>query len=314
MPTLKIQTQDGKTLRIEMPDDPTLDGAIAAVKGAGIDPKPFYDQIQQAIARPLHFGSNREKNYNNLSRTVPSDISEMINSAFEFPLESLDRSRALESAKKTRELTKGDSLSSGEIEDINSLVDAENTLQELIRFKSSGSTGKGVDTGPIIGARIPLPLVPASLTKGGDRAEFRRKVLSFLNPLRKSITGAQAGEKELSKFILPAVPDESDQDLDFYSKSFGTLSEIERRKRDMIENLRRSGKDITGFEELVQGNPEDIINDLIKSLSGDTGKYSLPIIDPDRINKVLGLKSLNNGSSEQQKRQQLLRLAEEKGL
>lgn len=181
----------------------------------------------------------------------------------------------------------GTQLKTKEIEDVLNLINSKDRLTELLNLKSTGFEGEGINTGPIIGADIPWfgknpKLYPAWLSElmnrgkglsSGDRGEFRRKILSVFNPTRKTSTGSQSGEKELGKWIAPSVPEETDPDITFYNKGFSSIEEIQNQIINLVKALKKSGKNVSAFEDEYKQSPQDVINSLKKELSTTKGEY-----------------------------------------
>lgn len=78
---------------------------------------------------------------------------------------------------------------------------------------------------------------------------IKKYELDVMNPYRKLVTGAQASETELRKFIVPAIPNLGDNDQRFIQKSYiYHLTNIHNMKL-ILEGLKKQGYDVSEWEK-----------------------------------------------------------------
>src|SRR3990167_1474792 len=243
-------------------------------------------------------------------KRIDPRVASEANRAYEFPAGSNERTRQGTFAKTVADITGANTpkdLPSDELEKILQVQKVQDRLKDLIKFKSTGFGGKGIDTGPLVGGKIPLPftdadpnIVPASASQffselagndegSADRGLLRQKIVSVLGPKQKEQTGAQAALRELLELIYPQVPREGDQDKLFYEKAFEGITRGQQDLQNRIAGLRSSNIDVSGLRDIEGKNPDDVINGIIQELStGPQGEFSLGKVDPERITRALG--------------------------
>lgn len=229
------------------------------------------------------------------SINLPQEVLAIKEYAGGLPLGSKEQKEALKMYEAARDdylklnpapKTKSDTgFTSSDIEDLATMKEAKSNLMDLLEFKNSAFGGKGINTGPIIGGRFPLPftdnepnLYPSSVSEfvnkiagekenSGDRGEFRRRILSFLNPTRKEVTGAGAATNEITTYIAPTAPQESDDDTTFFKKGLSTLPEIQRRIIKRLETAKQAGRDVSGFQDELNTSPDAVVDQLLETLT-----------------------------------------------
>ncbi len=209
------------------------------------------------------------------------------------------------------------------MEKIQSIMSAQGSLKKLAELKNSGFGGQGIDTGPVVGGgfEIPftdtrIPFVPAGVSEwlnsgvlgltedlgenAGDRGLLRQNVLDLANPVRKITTGASAATSELDKYIMPGVPNESDNDKTFFKKTLNSAAKSQQDLIDILTTLQKSGVDVSKFQEQLNISPESVVSDLMQSLAKNKngsfnaefpdGIKNVPGIDPDEMPAVINNK------------------------
>ncbi len=280
------------------------------------------------------FGQEMAKSSNQegvLGRLSP-DAQSAYQSALDSGLPADEVNKRLNAAKKLQELSGMDKVSelrplaSSDAENISSFLEQQKILSDMIELKNSGFGGKGIDTGPLVGGSIPglgLKAVPDFLSSflagrnnvpegtESDRARLRKMELSLLNPIRKRVTGAGASEGELSKYISPTVPSESDNDKEFFQKGFDSLKENQMQLNSILSSLEKSGYDVSGFkDEVVQ--PDDKLNSLLERLASNSkGSYAqeFPEAAQSFLSKKLKKQPLENNNYEKLSDEELLQMA-----
>src|SRR3990167_11528201 len=149
---------------------------------------------------PSQFQSPQQK------RIDPRVASEA-NRAYEFPAGSNARTRQGTFAKTVADITGANTpkdLPTDELEKILQIQKVQDRLKDLIKFKSTGFGGKGINTGPFVGGKLFSPIgfdagpqiVPASVSQffselvgddegSADRGLLRQKIVSVLGPKQK---------------------------------------------------------------------------------------------------------------------------------
>jgi hypothetical protein len=172
------------------------------------------------------------------------------------------------------------SLSTGEVNDLNTLRDAMDILPKLLELKNSGFKGEGIDTGPIVGSKIPFTnvnLYPSGVSEffskneygedASDRADLRQLEKLLFNPTKKDISGTAASDQERFTDLLPMVPSESDNDQAFFTKGLQLGDATIEKIHNILDTAKRSGKDVRQFEDMLNLSPEEFKTKLIEKMS-----------------------------------------------
>lgn len=251
-----------------------------------------------------------------LQKPIDPRVAGVAEGALGFPSGSQERSKEMTVAKSLADVTGANTpkdLPSDELEKVLQIQKVQDRLKDLIKFKSSGFGGEGINTGPLIGGKasdlVPFwdsgpKVVPDWLSQyisespklGGredkagsaDRGLLRQKIVSILGPKQKEQTGAAAALRELLELIYPQLPLESDTDKLFFEKAFEGLTRGQEDLRNRISGYRSSNLDVSGLRRMEEKTPDQVIDEVTKSLAGQGGKYSLQAVDPSRIKKILG--------------------------
>jgi uncharacterized protein YhaN len=209
---------------------------------------------------------------------------------------SIDYGRLLEQRNKVETSLKNlkpkheetQRVATGELQDLIEKINQKKRLEELVKFKSEGFEGEGIDTGPVVGAEIPWfgenpKLYPAWLSEeinkrkgigmaSGDRGVFRQKILSVLNPVKKDISGTAVSDKEFARTLRPSVPSETDQDITFYRKGFDKIKSLQDEINELVKSYESGGRQMEKFKGEVE-DPQKAVDDLIDYLSTTKGEY-----------------------------------------
>lgn len=147
-------------------------------------------------------------------------------------------------------------------------------MKEMLRLKNKGFGGKPVDTGPLVGWLGKGNYLPAmdqfiqtlsglSEHDASTRTILNQMHLETLNPKRKTTTGAQAGEKELSAFIMPLLPGVRTNDPIFNRGVLQAARNTVIQKKNLIKRYREAGFNIPKEEESVAEKLLKEMEDLI---------------------------------------------------
>jgi hypothetical protein len=165
-------------------------------------------------------------------------------------------------------MLQGEKTPTGLVDDLSASQDAMKKLTEVINLKKKGFGGKGVDTGPMMQY---MPNVISSFLakmeglpeqQQGDRAGLDAALKWFSNPVRKGVTGAAAGDKELSKYIYPMLPGMGDNEPDFYSKILQAAKALSSQRGSMINTLQSTDYKAPQFNE------DEYVNQIKQMLYG----------------------------------------------
>lgn len=209
------------------------------------------------------------------------------------------------------------------ISDVQGILDTRKQLENLLKFKSGGFEGEGIDTGPLLGGvqvpfvEDPILKLPAFISQwkaekegktagAADRAELRRQELALVNPLRKTTTGAQASMAELMNMIFPQLPKENEQDKGYYRVGLGALKSGQEKLLSLFDTLEKTGNvDISGFAEERGLSPEMLIQNLVNELEKTgTGPYSFKGVHGEGGGKTVLENLFGNKSAQGQPAQQ----------
>jgi len=230
-----------------------------------LDPERFavYDEGGNPIAKGSYKGRNDEDIIKAAtSKNLATDLARAKQSttkdkAMNLLKQTGGNTKMIDAYKKAQEATKDESLSSEAavnelLKDVYSFRQGVKSSDELKKLKESGTYG--VNTGFISG-RIPDIAIEAAGSfapeEMGKRKQLSQGILTLLNPYRKQVTGSAAAEKEISRYIEPAVPTMKDEDEVF-------LDALNKYRTDTISNiglaldqLKRMGKDTSQFDDLI---------------------------------------------------------------
>lgn len=278
----------------------------------GFDPSNYSKEISDALSQASG-PDNQIKNFSDSMTDegikIPDNISQLKNMASTLDPTSKEYKNLMDAYQAERDdflklnptlNTKAlKTLPAGAISDIQGYLNQQSALKNLLKLKSTGFSGTGVDTGPLVGGAIPIPfsereipLTPASISQfasslsgdneeSADRSRLRRSILSFGNPVRKEVTGAGASVPELQEFIFPSIPTESDQDLAFYQKGLDAAKESQQKLVNTLKALENAKYDVSGFKGSMDIAPEDFVDQVIETISqrddkAPLGSFSFP--------------------------------------
>jgi len=294
---IKLNPEDAAKIKkqfISLYDDDSVEELGRDLAEVDIDINKYRDQLNPFFGEPSAFDKIPRP-----SNDLQSDTAkELVDLGLGIGGETVEGKRAIDSGSKIEDLlgTSLKPLSPAQIERITAFEEAKNQLANLIKLKSQGFRGEGIETGPIVGAEFPNPfglfgedppnLFPAGISeyvasiqghgeKSGDRALFRKKELDVMNPVRKSVTGSQSGLKELVKFIVPNVPNERDNDIGFYQKGFDAIETNDQNLKKFLESLKRGGFNVSGYKDKFDTPIEEIIEGLQRELLKGKGEFGV---------------------------------------
>lgn len=214
-------------------------------------------------------------------------VADTAQKALNFPSGSIQKSRELTAAKSLEDILGTEApkklLSSVTAEDLANAIEGQKQLKKAILLKSQGFNRKGIDTGPLVGGKIPFTdqtFLPMGLNEwynknlgdegeaSADRSVLSQALLNVLNPQRKAITGASATTGELQDYIFPTLPNMSDNDIAFYKKAIESYKGSQEKLRNIFDTLQRSGSgDVSGFKDIYKKSGDDVLNELLDELT-----------------------------------------------
>lgn len=273
--------------------------------------------LQQSLSSPQSATQGSETTIK-----LPSDITNLKNYASQFDPTSKEYQKAMGAYEAERDdylklnpTAKASPIAQTDINDINTLKDALYNNSQLLEKKNSGFGGEGIDTGPIVGAKIPfsnlvseggISVYPAGVSEfinkligqgenSSDRAVLRQLEKQLFNPKKKQISGTAASDSERFTDLLPLVPNESENDQTFFKKGLQLQKASQQKLLDIIKTAEEAGHDVSGFSELRNISSDDAVNKLIENLSqNQNGSFAREL--PDTAKSYLG-KILNNNET-----------------
>lgn len=147
-------------------------------------------------------------------------------------------------------------------------------LGKYVEKKNSGFGGKGIDTGAIIGGTWPWPgdddpyILPSGVSEWvnsqlgeGENATDRATLRQLLKKASTGFVGL--GREDL----IGIVPQESDNDMGFFSKVFGYQDYLIMSAKNVIDTAKRLGIDTSEFSDLENMDAEKMAHELRQALS-----------------------------------------------
>lgn len=281
------------------------------------------ETLEQAEERvisenPSEFGgSDNEDLVDGAAGYKPSAyVNALFEEAQRFPVGSVQRNRAEQiiNAQVNREIKMNPTpkpkalseLPRGEREDLNALRDILKILPEYAEKKNSGFGGEGIDTGPIAGGSLGqyLPswlmseqsgkFIPSGVSEwwnsdkgegADDRSELRQLEKLLFNPIKKDISGTAVSDQERFVDLMPSIPSEADNDKAFFSKTAQSMTQAAEKIKTILDTAKRSGVDVSGFEEFLNMDSGRLVEDLNRKLSQNPrGSFAREF--PDKFKKM----------------------------
>ena len=183
-------------------------------------------------------------------------------------------------------------FTAGELENVNALKRIIANTSNLLNKKNSGFSGRGINTGPIIGGQLG-DLIPILDVKGPSilpdfiseafnketaqtneqfedasaRSELKQLEKLLFNPIKKDISGTAVSDAERFVDLEPLIPTIKTDDQAFFNKGFQTIGGATEKLKTILETASKSGIDISEFSNELSTDPALVVEELQKQLS-----------------------------------------------
>lgn len=239
---------------------------IPGVQEPPIAPSTDFDYVDDKMGIKIKFLSGDQP------QKISGEVSDVGNISSEDinPLPAIVNRGDTKIASPVENPKKGKKLSRMAIWRMAAYKQGFNQIKHLADLKIRGFAGKGIDTGPV--AQY-YPQTASSYIAGimgtpprsqGDRSKLESATLWFMNPIRKEVTGAQAAIEELREFIMPMMPQMSDNEPNWNAKAIEVSWQLANQYQTFVNELRRNGYNVPG-----KFNSSKYLQEIDKSVYGN---------------------------------------------